>query len=993
MSDPPAQIRLDACGCCEAGLPEVPARENRPGQPALGYRVGTHNSFLQRMLARLARELPALTSRAGDDPAIALLDAWAAAADVLSFYSERIVNEHYLRTATERRSVLELARAIGYELRPGVAAGTVLAFPLDEFPGSPTQTSIPVGTKVQSVPAPAQQPQTFETIETIDARAKWNAMRPRQTRPQRLALNAGTGHLYRFAIPGDPPLRGARLTTIAIAELFPTSTLVLGEEVTSLQAQAVNEIVIAGTNSRLAPGDRLLFVGVRDDNTHRTLVAPVLEVAPDQERGHTRVVLDIPLPDEIAFVDQAIIATLLAALLPSPMPLPLGQAQIHQLLANRTLSESQVQAQITTNQWAPLDVELVLKPPPPPPADIFAFRERLGFFGHNGPLYSTLPAALTGPPATTPPGDDPQAGDGLAIEVPPVPYPLDWDSPGQRSIWMSSRTDPEVYYDGGDDALPDIYLERVVSELVPGSWVVFEHLDARPAYQVRSVVEHSLAGYGITGRATGLMLDDVDGTDLLNDTPDKPEEFGFRTTTAYVVSQPLELAALPIADVVPQGATELMLDGAVLDLQPGRLAVLTGEQAGTPGIFQSELLTLDESLHVVVAEPEGDAGYTVLRFAPGLQHSYVRATVTINANVARATHGETVRQVLGSGDGAQAHQRFALRKPPLTYVSAPTASGARSTLELRVDGVRWDEAPSLFGLNPHDEGYVVRHEDDGTAQIIFGDGERGARLPTGFENVTATYRSGIGLEGNLAAGRLTLLLSRPLGVGGVSNPLPASDGAPPERLEDARTNAPLTVRTFERIVSLQDYEDFARAFVGIGKAQARMLWSGERRIVHLTVAAANGDPVGPQSALFPNLVRAIDAARETAHGVCVGGYVRRQFHVSARVLVHPRHEREVVFAAVEAALRAAFSFERRAFGQAVTAAEVLSVIQGVPGVVAADLDQLYRHLFDLAGRVSILPALQARWSHAQGGPAAGCAAILPGELLLIQSISLTEMEQ
>ena len=51
-----------------------------------------------------------------------VLDAWAVVGDVLTFYQERIANEGFLRTATERLSVLTLARAIGYELKPGVSA-------------------------------------------------------------------------------------------------------------------------------------------------------------------------------------------------------------------------------------------------------------------------------------------------------------------------------------------------------------------------------------------------------------------------------------------------------------------------------------------------------------------------------------------------------------------------------------------------------------------------------------------------------------------------------------------------------------------------------------------------------------------------------------------------------------------------------------------------------------------------------------------------------
>ena len=89
-------------------------------------------------------------------------------ADVLAFYQERIANEAFLRTATERRSVLELAALLGYELAPGVAADTWLAFTLQDAPGAPAKAPLPVtipaGTRAQSVPGPDETPQTFETV-------------------------------------------------------------------------------------------------------------------------------------------------------------------------------------------------------------------------------------------------------------------------------------------------------------------------------------------------------------------------------------------------------------------------------------------------------------------------------------------------------------------------------------------------------------------------------------------------------------------------------------------------------------------------------------------------------------------------------------------------------------------------------------------------------------------------------------------------------------
>src|SRR5687767_11828011 len=117
----------EPCDCCEGTNQRTPEPiVNRPGLDALAYRVGTHAAFLETMKVRLSNmvlEIPdmadpnrsvaayplhSLTTRAPYDASIAMLDAWATVGDVLTFYQERIANEGYLRTATERRSILEL---------------------------------------------------------------------------------------------------------------------------------------------------------------------------------------------------------------------------------------------------------------------------------------------------------------------------------------------------------------------------------------------------------------------------------------------------------------------------------------------------------------------------------------------------------------------------------------------------------------------------------------------------------------------------------------------------------------------------------------------------------------------------------------------------------------------------------------------------------------------------------------------------------------------
>ncbi|MGC1310450.1 MAG: putative baseplate assembly protein [Phormidesmis sp.] len=360
----------------------------------------------------------------------------------------------------------------------------------------------------------------------------------------------------------------------------------------------------------------------------------------------------------------------------------------------------------------------------------------------------------------------------------------------------------------------------------------------------------------------------------------------------------------------------------------------------------------------VIQYPPTSQKRPVLLLKDALTYSYDPATVSVHANVAAATHGETIQAVLGSGDGNETYQQFELKKPPLTYVSAPTASGSQSTLDVRVEGVLWAEAPSLYPLTPQDQQYVVRIEDDGTTRVSFGDGRRGARLPSGDENITATYRSGIGTDGNVSARQLTILKTRPQGITDVINPLAATGAANPERLEEAQVKAPPTVRTLDRIVSLQDFEDFAQGFVGVGKAQAAALWNGATQLVHITVAGIQGAAVPEVSRLYRQLVQAIDRARDPIQQVVIASYDRQLFNVEARLLIDPRYESEVVLQAVKVALQERFQFDTQAFGQAVTSAEAIASIQSVAGVTAVDLDALYRvgESKELATTLAALPA-------------------------------------
>ncbi|MEO5606185.1 MAG: hypothetical protein ABIR13_01180, partial [Polaromonas sp.] len=307
----------DDCHCCEGDLLPAAVR-NAPGLPALDYRIDTQPGFKARMLQRLPlwraapgapdslRPLVRLLTRSNDDPAVALIDACACLADVLTFYQERIANEGFLRTATERRSVLELARAVGYELKPGVAASTHLAFTVEDAPGAPGVCALAQGLPVQSVPAQGKLPQVFETSAAIVAHAEWNALRPRPSRPADMALldlpTSSDGAIKaRKALvllgpvgsfpPGTPGLHKGLLSG-SLWRLNPELAVQ-----SAVDAIEVSRVYFTEAAAGLTAGDLLLFTAKKDGVLAKVILRAVA-VAAETALKRLRVDLE-PLPDPV----------------------------------------------------------------------------------------------------------------------------------------------------------------------------------------------------------------------------------------------------------------------------------------------------------------------------------------------------------------------------------------------------------------------------------------------------------------------------------------------------------------------------------------------------------------------------------------------------------------------------------------------------------------------------------------------------------------------
>ncbi|MEM8674585.1 MAG: putative baseplate assembly protein [Cyanobacteria bacterium P01_G01_bin.67] len=869
------------CGCCE-GLDVITPEPifNRPGLDALSYRVGNHASFLESMQARLSspiepstdkerqeklkklqEQLKNLKTRDSSDWSIALLDAWATVADVLSFYQERIANEGFLNTAIERRSILELTNLVGYRLKPGVAASVYLAFTLEK---DYNNVEIPEGTRSQSIPQPGETAQTFETVEKIQASADWNKLQPQQTEDLKIPTKEGK---FTFYIKG------------AATNLKPNSPLLL---------------VVKSNDSEV----------LKTNDKEAAFFYKLQAIEFQAKDSRTKVQITVEENSEISkigmlFFDSELINNDLKKIT-TAIDLEKAKGEIEKLKENYNdkyfgveeflteLSElnniEEIREKIEGNKENKVegfsDKIKKLK------LSVYSFQVVASLYGHNSPGYIYGPNGDTSPKPEFKP-----------IEIQENDRILNLDS---------------VY-------------EGILSE----SYIAISETNENTIRKIVAVDRISRVDYGISAKTTRLTG---------NKTLWSPTFEKIRGITVYAQPEPLELAKSPINKPVKEN--EIVLDGIYENLEIGRKFLISGQKVKEleNGKYQKTNELVSEL--IIFGNVIKNENSSVLLLVNSLKNAYARETVVIYGNIAKATHGETRTEVLGSGDARKSLQQFTLGQSPLTYLSTPTPAGIDSSLQIRVNDVLWHEVESLEELDEGDRNYIARTDNEQKTTITFGNGRNGALLPTGVGNIMAKYRTSIGKSGNVKAEQISQLISRPLGLKEVINPIAATGGADPEELEDARRNALLPLFAMDRLVSVQDYEDFARAFAGIGKASARYLSDGSRELVYLTIAGADNIPITSESELYTNLISVLRQFGTLPQALEVDIYKPINLKILANVQILPDYLWGSVQPVIRTALLDKFSFRNRELGQDVTLAEVISTIQQVLGVSYVDVDFL-----------------------------------------------------
>jgi predicted phage baseplate assembly protein len=272
-----------------------------------------------------------------------------------------------------------------------------------------------------------------------------------------------------------------------------------------------------------------------------------------------------------------------------------------------------------------------------------------------------------------------------------------------------------------------------------------------------------------------------------------------------------------------------------------------------------------------------------------------RLTAFTSGGTVEAVNAEIVElEVLGEAEGVPA-QRMTLRNSPVVPGERPLDH----VLEIGPPGgwQDWSQVEDFAGSGPDDRHFVL---DEATGEVIFGPAVReadgtlrrfGAVPPKSASVRLRSYRTGGGERGNVARGAITVLKSSIPYIATVSNRSPAIGGTDGEDLENAKLRGPLLLRTRQRAVTTEDYENLARTAakdvarvrcVPVGGAAGDGARAAAEGVRVLLVPAVDDGAAGGENQLEFHELMLSDATYER-----VANYLDERRTVGSRVVVQP----------------------------------------------------------------------------------------------------------
>jgi len=367
----------------------------------------------------------------------------------------------------------------------------------------------------------------------------------------------------------------------------------------------------------------------------------------------------------------------------------------------------------------------------------------------------------------------------------------------------------------------------------------------------------------------------------------------------------------------------------------------SGSDITVPALTQVSTTTISNGSTVQVTF-ETSADVTVSAKSGSVNGS---ATVTAKQGITESN------ELVGNSDGTPT-QSFQLSQTSVINDSVSALVGT----------VPYQRVEYLIDYNNYDPVFTIYTDAEGISYITFGDSVSG-RIPPISSQIYVTYRVGGGIIGNVASNTLKNIIkfpsgSIPAGLSvnnqdiSIAGDGAATGGADAETTDSIRINAPKSIRSLNRAVSLTDYASLAVQVSGVSKAIAA---SNVFNSVVLYMVPY-GDPGVQVDGVTPSTVfntyssevttfLAEKIPTTTTVTIQPPSYVPVNLIVNVTVL--PTYKQSLVTTAVNAIIAELLLIDNVTFNDRISLQDLMTAIGSVNGVAYCQFEKLIRNDKDL----------------------------------------------
>jgi hypothetical protein len=300
-----------------------------------------------------------------------------------------------------------------------------------------------------------------------------------------------------------------------------------------------------------------------------------------------------------------------------------------------------------------------------------------------------------------------------------------------------------------------------------------------------------------------------------------------------------------------------------------------------------------------------------------------------------AIQGETIVEQLQPASDGTANQYFTLAQQPVI----------QDSIGLVINGTSYNHVTYLIESSGTDPVFTSNTDADGITSVTFGDGVAG-RIPPSNAIIYATYRTGGGVSGNVNAGTITSILTNQHSGLTVFNQSAASGGADAETTDSIRVNAPLSVSTASRAVSLKDYASLSTQVTGVAKASAQATVFTNVNLYIAPFGDTGVDNAGNLSTIFKTIAAKLNtffldkAPPSVSLTFLPPTFVGVNIQITVTAL--PQYKQSTVQVGVTKAINELLAFDNVSFADRIGLHDIMSIVAGVTGVNYSQLSLLAR---------------------------------------------------